>query len=207
MKNVLWITLLLALLLASCSPTGSGAECKEGICVGIEVEGPVQALTPARFIISVKTEKDISGLGVTFEHYRNISVYDVEKSPEASNLAYQDENMQSWLMDTKGGEEYTFSGYIVFAKPTVSYGLFSYGLLASVGHPTLTRVTDSITIYLDAEGNQIEESQAKIELETEFPAPTPPPDLTVVPETPWPTIVWLTETSLPTATPTLPAYP
>ena len=215
MKRIFRFSMLLILFLSACSSSSSDAECKEGICISIEVEGPVQALVPARFIISVKTDKDVSGLGVTFEHYLNVSIYDVVKNPEASNLAYQDENMQSWLIDTKGGEEYTFSGYIVFEKPTVSYGIFSYGLLAAAGHPSIARVTDSVTIYLDAEGKQVEESQVKMELETVSLAPTPPPDLTIIPETPFPTIVWPTVTPPPspspsptiTRTPTLPVYP
>ncbi|MFZ3151067.1 MAG: hypothetical protein WA116_05205, partial [Anaerolineaceae bacterium] len=42
------------------------------------------------------------------------------------------------------------------------------------------------------EGKQVEESRAEMELETDFPAPTAPPNLTIVPETPFPTIVWPT---------------
>ncbi|MFZ3150271.1 MAG: hypothetical protein WA116_01155, partial [Anaerolineaceae bacterium] len=65
------------------------------------------------------------------------------------------------------------------------------------------------------EGKQVEESRAEMELETDFPAPTAPPNLTIVPETPFPTIVWPTVTPLPspspsptiTRTPTLPVYP
>lgn len=62
-------------------------------------------------------------------------------------------------------------------------------------------MTNSITIYLDAEGKQVEESRAKLELETDFPAPTPLPDLTIVPETPMPTIMWPTDTPLPSPSP------
>ncbi|MEW6649655.1 MAG: hypothetical protein AB1453_05640, partial [Chloroflexota bacterium] len=177
------------------------------------------ALQPARFIITVKTEEDVSGLGISLYRSQTITILDIEKKPDIAELAYQDKNMQSWLIDTKGGEEYTFTGHIVFEKPTVSYGIFSYGLIASAGHPSIARVTDSITIYLDAEGKQVEESRAQMEIETGFPVPTAPPDLTIVPETPLPTIVWPTNTPLPspthspspsptvTRTPTPPAYP
>ena len=39
------------------------------------------------------------------------------------------------LIDTNGGKEYIISGHVILAKPTVSYGIFSYGLIAAAGHP------------------------------------------------------------------------
>ena len=207
MKRFFWFCLLITSILTACSSSGSGAECKEGICVSIEVEGPVHALQPIPFIIYFSTEKEITGLEISMYGDVSITINDIEKKPDEAEITFQKESSMHWQIDAKGGEKYIISGHVVLAKPTVSYGVFNYGLIVAAGHPSITRVTDSITIYLDAEGNQIEESQAKMELETEFPAPTPPPDLTLVPETPWPTIVWPTETSLPTATPTLPAYP
>jgi len=184
----------------------SGAECKDGICVSIKVEGAVQALKPATFVILVKTEKDISNLGISLYGDHTITILDVDKIPETAKIAYEDERSIDWWIDTKSGEEYKISGHVVLAKPTVSYGIFNYGLIAAAGHPSISRVTDSVTIYLDADGNQVDENQAKMELGTEFPiAPTPPPDLTIVPETPMPTVEWSTETPLPS--PTLPAYP
>lgn len=217
MKRIFWFSMLLILLLSACSSSSSGAECKEGICVSIEIQGPVQALEPAPFVISIKTEKDISNLGISLYGDRAITILDIEKKPDSAELAYKSENNLNWWIDTKGGEEYIISGHVILAKPTVSYGIFHYGLIAAAGHPSITRVTDSITIYLDAEGKQVEESRAKMELETDFPLPTPPPDLTIVPETPYPTIAWPTNTPLPSPTPsplptitqvpTLPAYP
>lgn len=219
MKRFFWLSMLLILLLSACSASSSGAECKEGICVSIEVEGPVQALEPARFIISVKTEKDTNKLPIGLTVFPGVIISDIEKIPENAILVYQDKTKLDWQLNTKGGEEYSFSGHIILSKPTASYGIFSYSVLAYFSQPTFGRVSDSITIYLDAEGKQVEESQAKMELETDFPAPTPPPDLTIIPETPFPTIVWPTNTPLPshtpspspsptvTRTPTLPAYP
>jgi hypothetical protein len=219
MKRVSLFSMLLVLLLSACSSSSSGAECKEGICVSIEVESPVQALVPAPFVISIRTEKDISNLGISLYGDRTITILDIEKKPDSAELAYKNDSSMDWWIDTKGGEEYKFTGHVILAKPIVSYGIFSYGLIAAAGHPSITRVTDSVTIYLDAEGKQVEENRAKMELETDFPAPTPPPDLTIIPETPFPTIVWPTNTPLPshtpspspsptiTRTPTLPAYP
>jgi hypothetical protein len=149
----------------------------------------------------------------------SITINDIEKQPYGAEITFQKGSSLHWQIDTKGGEEYLITGHIILAKPTVSYGFFSYGLIASAGHPSSARVADSITIYLDAEGKQVEESRAQMEIETGFPVPTAPPDLTIVPETPLPTIVCPTNTPLPspthspspsptvTRTPTPPAYP
>jgi len=206
-KRFFLISMLLILLLAACSPNGPSGECQEGICVSITVEGPVQALEPVLFSISVKSEKDVTGLGISVYGDTQVTILDIEKKPEEAELGYQDKNSMDWRINTTGGKEYIFSGHVVFPKPTVSYGVFSYGIIVAASQPSITRVTDSVTIYLDASGKQVEESEAKLEVQTEFPAPTPPPDLTIIPETPIPTVVWPSPTPFPSPTPTTPAYP
>jgi len=205
MKRVFWSSLLLILLLSACSTSSSDVECLEGICVSLEVDGPIQALQPIPFVISFSTEKDITGLEISMYGDTNINIIDIDKKPNEAKITFQKESSMHWQIDTKGGEEYVITGHFKLPKPTVSYGIFSYGLIASAGHPSIARVTDSVSIYLDAEGNQIENSKAILEMQTDWPAPTPPPDLTIIPPTPWPTIVWPTETPQPSATP--PGYP
>ncbi len=207
MKRVFACCLLLIIILTACRQSGSGATCKKGICINIEVEGPIQALEPARFIISVRTKNDVSELPIGLSAYSNVTISDIEKIPEGAKLVYQDENMLDWQINTRSDEEYSFVFHIILSKPTVSYGIFSYSVMTFFSQPEFGRVTDSITIYLDAEGKQVEESQVKKILKTGFPPPTPPPDLSVVPETPFPTIVWPTETQLPSPTLSHPSYP
>jgi hypothetical protein len=206
-KRFFWFYSLLVVIFTACSSSGSSSVCEQGICVRIEIEGPVQALEPARYIIFVKTEKDISKLPIGLSVLPGITISNVEKIPENATLVYQDKTLWEWQINTKGGEEYSFTGYIILSEPTVSYGIFSYSVFAFFSQPTFGQVTDSVMIYLDAEGKQVEESQAKMELETVFPAPTPRPDMTVVPETPWPTVVWPTETLPASPSPTFPPYP
>lgn len=205
MKHFFWFFMLLALLLTSCSGDGSGTNCKEGICVTLKVEGPVQSLKPALFTISVKTDKDISDLGISIYGDTSVSVRAIGKQPKDAVLTFQDEGSMDWSIDTKGGEEYIFTGHVIYPKPTVSYGIFHYLLIAAANKPNITRVTDSITIYLDAEGKEVDAGKAKIAEQTDYPPPTPPPDQTVIPETSVPSIT----PALPTETPspTVPAYP
>ncbi len=205
MKHFFWFSMLLALLLTSCSGDGSGTNCREGICVTLKVDGPVQSLKPALFTISVKTDKDISDLGISLYGSTSVSVRDIGKQPEDAELTFQDDRSMDWSIDTKGGEEYIFTGHVIFPKPSVSYGIFNYGLIAAANKPNITRVTDKITVYLDAEGKEVDAGKAKIAVQTDYPLPTPPPDLTVIPETSVPSIT----PALPTETPspTIPAYP
>lgn len=219
-KSLMTLTLIFftcAGVLTSCSPDGTGYECGEGICIRITCEGPVQALEPAEFIISVKTDKDISDLGISLYSGSNVTIQDLEIKTYDAELLYQGNDLLTYSINTKGGEEYTLTGHMVLGSPSVSYGVFSYDLFAAASLRSGFRITDSISVYLEAEGKQVEDSQAILELETDLPLPTQPPDMIVITRTPWPTIIWPTETSLPTATPTatatsttsqtLPPYP
>lgn len=205
MKRLPKFLIFLVLILTACSP--NGYTCKAGICIRISVEGPVQALIPARFVISVKTDKDIKRLPIGFTIYPGLSVSDIEKIPENAKLIFQDHTIIDWEINTIGGKESQFIGHIILAKPTVSYGIFSYSVMAHFSQTDFGRVSNSVTIYLDSSGMQVEEGKVKTILQTGFPAPTPPPDLTIVPETPMPTVAWPTVTPLPSPTPAQPAYP
>lgn len=205
MNRLFCFSLICLLLIIACSPANAGFECKDGICVSIEVEEPVQALQPITFTIIVKTEKDIPSLGISLSVDRSISIVNIGKSPENANLTYQDKFLLGWLIETKSGEAYVFSGEVVFDRPTISYGIFGYNLLAYASNQSTNQVNDSVKIYLDTNGNQIEDSQAKSLVETGFPVPSPPPDQTIVPETPFPTMIPFTST--PSSSPTIPGYP
>jgi hypothetical protein len=207
MKRSIVFSFLFMILLAACSPSRSGAECKDGFCVSIILETSVQASEPVPFSILVKSEKDVSGLGISLYGDSSITIVDAEEKPAEAQVIYQDKRSIDWKIDAKGGEEYKFSGHVIFPKPSASYGVFSWGLIAAAGHPSMGRVTDSVTIYMDPSGKQVEDSEAKMLLQTDYPAPTPPPDLTIVPDTPMPTVAWPSATPLPSPSPTLPAYP
>lgn len=207
MKRAIRMIILLLLVLTACSPAGTGYECSEGICISITYEEQVQATVPAVFKIYVRTDKDVERLGVSLIGHRNISLHDVVSQPEGAKIGYQDDRSIDWTIDTKGGEEYIFNVLIILDKPSDSFGVSGYELFAVASQISGFRVNNSLYIFLDAEGNQMEESEALLLMETDLPLPTLPPDVTVIPDTPFPTIIWPTETSLPTLTPTLPSYP
>src|SRR3990172_4835202 len=144
MKRTFWFSILLILLLSACSSSSSSAECKEGICFKIEIDGQAQALQPIPFFIYFSTEKDITGLEISMYGDISITISDIEKKPEEIKTTFQKGSSMHWQIDAKGGEEYVITGHITLAKPTVSYGVFSYGLIAAAGHPSIARVTDSI---------------------------------------------------------------
>lgn len=207
MKRAIRMIILLLLVLTSCSPAGTGYECSEGICIRITYEAPVQATVPAVFKISVKTDKVVDDLVVYVSGHRRVSIQDIKSQPEGALIGYQDDSSIGWRIDTKGGEEYIFTVLMVLEKPEYSYRLNGYELLAVASQVSGFRITDSLYLFLDAEGNQMEESEALLLMETDLPLPTLPPDVTVLPDTPIPTLIWPTNTPLPTLTPTLPSYP
>lgn len=201
-----FMVLLLILTVTGCSGDGSGLNCKEGICIDLKIASPVKSQKPAKFTISVKTDKDISDLIVTIGGGASIKLLDNGQQPVGAELVHQDETNLGWRIDTKAGEEYIFTGNAIFPKPTVSYGIFSFQLDASASKPTLTRVTDYVSVYLDAEGNELDSTKAKIAKQTDYPLPTAPTDQIVITKKPFPTI---TPAAPPTETPTptVPAYP
>jgi len=201
------VIFLLIFLLSACSPAGSGFQCSEGICIDIEFESSERALESAAFVVKIKTDKDITGLGISISSDIHSSIQSIDLNPAEAELRYQAEDLISFRLNTKGGITYTYSGLLIIKKTAMSGGNSVYRLLAAASLPSGFRVTDSCRLYVDAEGNQMDESEAKLLMETDLPLPTLPPDVTVLPDTPFPTIIWPTDTSLPTLTPTLPSYP
>lgn len=207
MKRYFWLFLILLAGMAACGPGGSGGVCDKGVCVDVTIEGPVQALKPAPFVITVRTEKDAPGLGVSISTDPGVTLQGVQSSPESAKLAYQDKGMLSWLIDAKGGEEYSFSGHVVIDKPTVSYGTSHYGVIVAAWPQQSGEVRKSFTIYLDAEGKQVDDSQGKRAMETDLPLPTDATPYFPVTATPGPASS--VTPPLPSETPslTVPAYP
>lgn len=207
MKRFFWYSTILIFLLSACSPSGTGFECQEGICIHIEYSGPVQALEPMPFTISVKTEKDVPRLGVSVYGDLSITILDIEKKPDIAELAYQDDRSLDWRIDTIGGELYTFTGHVLLDKPTATYGLNSYGLIVAASKQAGFRVTDSISIYLDSEGNQVDPETVKLLSETQEFVPFETGIIIFPTYTPYPTIRIPTATATPSAKLTLPSYP
>ena len=211
MKRFFCLFLVLIVGLTACGPGGSGIVCDKGICVDVTIEGPVQALKPALFVITIQAEKDTPGLGVSFSTDPGVTLQDVQSSPKNAKLGYQDKSMLSWQIDAKGGEEYSFSGHVVIDKPTVSYGTSHYGVIVAARQPQISEVRKSFTIYLDPEGKQVDESQGKSAMETDLPLPTDATPYFPVTATPGsnpsvtPPLPSVTPSPLPS--PTVPAYP
>lgn len=119
--------------------------------------------------------------------------------PESAKVSRQEERDISWHIDTKSGETYTFSAYILIDQPSASYGVFSYHLLARANDATGRIARDSVDVYLDAAGNQLDADKAR-EMPT-YPLPTlaftfvPKPTATMTPTAALPTM-----TPSPTAT-------
>jgi len=199
------LAILCVVFLAACQVGTAYDECKDGVCITLEIQGPVQAMEAVPFTIRVKTEKDIVGLGVSITGVASVVILDNEKMPDNAKLSIQDEHQLFWLINTKRGEEFLFTGHLQIPQPPISYGVFSYDLLAGVYAPGGKQVIDSLVIYMDASGKQLDESKAKILLQTPYPLPTRRPDVTIVVDTPAPKVIWPSATPVPSPTEPYPA--
>lgn len=207
MKRFPWISIFLILFFSACSSISAGAKCEGGVCIGIEILGPVEALKSTQFVISIKTDKDTSDLGISLYSVPGVTIVDIQKTLERAKLIYQDKDIAHWNIDTKGGEEYKLFGNVTLSKPTVSYGIFRYQVITRAYKPPICNISTSASIYLDAEGKQVETSKLKTLLQTNYPLPTSLPNLTIIPETALPRVTSTTiqPTIMPTST--LAAYP
>jgi hypothetical protein len=204
-KRRFWLATLIALSLTACSPVDTDVECRQGVCISLNINDPVQALEPTRFAITVRTDTDVAGLGVGIFVGPGVKVQDVDTSPGNAIVAYQDDRSLDWLMDTAAGVEYTFTGHLELIMPTVTYGISSYDVVAYVNQPTLTRVVDNVVIYLHPDGSEADATEVEEYRESTLIAPSAPPDLTIVPMTPFPSITPYPPTLAASAT--VPGYP
>ncbi len=208
MKRFLSVSLLLVLGLAACSSGGSTLGCQGNICLGIEIEGPVRAQEATVVTATIRAKEDIPGLAVSLLSRQAGTILGLLRGPEGAEVLYQDEYSVDWRIDAKAGETYTFSIAVAFDQPRLPQGVFGRTIGLLVSHPSMAFARDSTSIYLDAEGNQIEASKARGDTEfllpvtvvTGPPDPSPTPTATAVPSA----------TALPptaTPSPTAPAYP
>lgn len=198
MKRFCWLVTLVALVLTACSSESSGAECREGVCISVRLEGPVKALDPALVVVTLTTDQDIADLYIGIRGDSTVTIHDSVGAPAGAAIILQDETYLTWQFSTIAGQEYTFSGHVIFARLDA---IASYGVEAVASKPAIARVTDYIGIYLDGAGNQMDAAEARSYLELTVFAPTAPADLTIVPFTPFPTLMPLQPTLAASATP------
>jgi hypothetical protein len=148
---------------------------------------------------------DLAGLYVGITGNSTVTIYDSVGTPAGATLVHQDETYLDWQVDTVSGQEHTFSGRVDLMDPDVSFGLATYTVGAHAHYPSIARVADSVVIFLDPSGNQVDGTAARQTLEVPVILPTAPPDLTIVPFTPFPTLVPPAPTPVPATT--VPGYP
>lgn len=184
MKKLFWMLLLLVIVLAACSRGDTALECSQGVCMDVKIEEPVEALKPATFMITVRSDKNLDRVSVSMVTDPGVTVKKAKDTPEGAEVNDQDNRSISWsLLDVKGREEYTFSGIIVIDKPRGSLGVFHYGIVANVYVPPENRMSKSYTVHLDPDGKHVDKKKAKILEETPCLLPTDAtPYFTITPE-------------------------
>jgi hypothetical protein len=151
-----------------------------------------------------------------------VTVGPIDTVPGNAVLVYQDKRSITWQLDTTGGVPYTFAGFLLFDK-LVSDSVdcvsrepipASYSVAGVASSITSGRVVDSAGMCLDGNGDQVSCWRGNCVLLLG----TAPPNITIVPFTPIPTIMPVPPTTMPFAaaslepalpwpTPTMPVYP
>jgi hypothetical protein len=148
-------------------PTQSAYNCGEGICTKLQVVEPVRFNEPITVIITVTTEKDIPGLGVTLSHDAGLEMEGPQTwEKDAKNVALW-KGGASWSADAKANQPTRATRKIL---PPSREGFLQ--IVASASIPGRGPVaTDSVNIYLTREGGKVYLSGTSIPI-TPGPVPT-----------------------------------
>jgi len=196
-----WTLALLMIALTGCggSAAPGGAQCNQGLCVKIEVAEPVRWGEPVEVTITVRSERDIRGLGISLLSYPPSQIT-FEKAE------FVTEGGARWATDIQANRPQHFGLLVHFPREG------SYALIAQAYDPTIGMVvSDEVGIFLTHEGGIINPTPVVLPGTPEL-LPTLPPERLLTPfptPTPWPTSL-PTPTSpppvrTPTPTPTQPA--
>ncbi len=197
--NRLWMLAILMIVLAGCggSAAPSGGQCKQGLCVKIEVAELIRWEEPIVVTVTVTTERDVSNLQVSLTSYPPVSIED---------------HQGKWIEEGIRSDVNLIANRPLVTVHKVrlpSEGTFE--LRAGAYAPNLSYVSDSVRIYLSREGGVANPTPAVLP-GTPALVPTLPPKRLLTPfptATPW-TSPLPTPTYPPpvrTPAPTQPAYP
>ncbi len=196
-----WILAILIIVLTGCggSAAPGGRHCNQGLCVKIEVAEPVRWEESIRVTITVSSERDIRGLGISLLSYPPAQIT-FEKAEFVTAGGTR------WATDIQANRPQHFDLSAHFPLEG------SYALIAQAYDPTVGMiVADEVNIYLTREGGVVNPTPVVLPGTPELAA-TVPPEWLLTPfptPTPWPT-PFPTPTSPPpvrTPTPTQLPYP
>jgi hypothetical protein len=175
-----WMLATLMLVLAGCggSAVPGGGRCNKGLCVKIEVVEPVRWGESIGVTITVSSERDIRGLGISLLSYPPSQIT-FEKAE------FVTEGGARWATDIQANHPQRF-GLSVYLPLEGNYVL-----IAQAHDPTIGMVVaDEIRIYLTRKGGVVNPTPAVFSgtpalvptmplewLRTPFPTPTPLPTL------------------------------
>jgi hypothetical protein len=175
-----WMLATLMLVLAGCggSAVPGGGRCNKGLCVKIEVVEPVRWGESIGVTITVSSERDIRGLGISLLSYPPSQIT-FEKAE------FVTEGGARWATDIQANhpQHFGLSVYLPLEG--------NYVLIAQAHDPTIGMVVaDEIRIYLTRKGGVVNPTPAVFSgtpalvptmppewLRTPFPTPTPLPTL------------------------------
>ncbi|CAG0935603.1 hypothetical protein TFLX_04446 [Thermoflexales bacterium] len=171
---ILMLTVLIWLLAACVSASGPGGiNCKNGVCVDVQLSEPIRFNEPGTVTITVETDQDIPGLGVTLGNFDPFVLT---------------EGTRVWDADTKAHQPVSFVGRVRFTHE----GHFDVvgAAITREGY----RVVDSVSVFITRAGGTVNPvatpdtgtpQYAPTAPGTHSPVPTPLPPQPEWPPTPW----------------------
>ncbi|MCD4738582.1 MAG: hypothetical protein K8R89_04910, partial [Anaerolineae bacterium] len=161
-KSFMIILLMtIGLLLFACTAPSSGTCDKNGLCVDIELEEPIQMNEPVGVTIVVESKEDMSDLPIFLS------------SSNPDILVNEESEWIEWIVDIKDREPMYFSATIQF--PETGW----YNVNASVLHPAGRVVRDTVPVRITALGGT---AYPESERTPGIPAPVEPVTPTMSPE-------------------------
>ena len=224
MRRIFLVSLLLFLLLASCTLGGNTGTCSDGICVKIRSAGAIKKKTSIPMVIKVKTDKDLPETRITLSVYPGGIIEDAADKTDMVSKKNEGVAEIAWKKNMKAGEEITITQNIRFEEPG------DYTVMTMIFGPNID-VRDLVVLRITNEGGM--EFLANTPLPPSTQAPlitvTPGPSPTFLPtetlySSPSTKIIEITSTALAypapekaistaepleklISTPTVPAYP
>ncbi len=225
MKKISIMTIWIIILLVSCSHANSlmldDESCNKSVCLKYSLSSPIKALEPVKLFVTVTAKEDIKDLGLAIYPAYPIEFKDFIRTQDGQKPGSTAERDMGWTFNAKKGEEYFFTGTLVF--PLVpDKKIWQYWISIGVGGPTIGQLSFRPTIFINSEGNQVLADELNTTGPVYVDVGTPPPVVTDNPGMEFLTppvdfrstqqmLDMLTATTTitvtPTITPTLPGYP
>ena len=198
MKKIIILFLVGILVFSACDLQKKGA-CAEGVCIDVGFRGRIQEWGTAIAVITIESDHDINGLGVSLSLVgSNMKIIRSISTPRGAELLFQEDKLYNWQFDALADEIYTITAEIEILPPKYSVmqegDTAYYDIRASVYFPEIDVLGTTYNLYLNYLGQEVEpgnhgaEEPVRNSTQVFTIMPTPTDSIEPTPITPTPQI-------------------